>query len=497
MKKAKTIQICGTGSAVGKSVLVAGLCRIFLQEGFKVAPFKAQNMALNSAVTQDGLEIGRAQAMQAQACGLKPTVDMNPVLLKPTSNVDSQVIIYGKPIGNMSAFQYYNYKSKIFPQVKESLNRLRQEFDIVVIEGAGSPAEINLKKYDIVNMRIARLIKSPVLLVGDIDRGGIFAWLLGTLQLLSESEKKLVKGFIINKFRGNKALLKNGLRFLEKESGKKVVGVVPYYDDIKLPQEDSLFFDQPKKSRVKEDAIKIVVVRLPHISNFTDFDVFEQEEVDFEYSVDINDIKKADCIILPGSKNTCDDLEFLYEKGIVEVIKQKAEQGCVIVGICGGYQMLGNNIRDTFGVEGKKSVQGLGLLDMETQFNKEKNTYLVQAKDLTRNLLINGYEIHHGLTKINGSYLFLIIKRGDKKVHIKDGAVNYAGNVWGTYIHGLFDNHLFRHNFLNELRKKRGLPIKQVMGEFSQDKEYDKLADLLRENLEMEFIKEIIGVYNG
>lgn len=251
--KAKAIQICGTGSGVGKSVLVAGLCRMFLQDGFKVVPFKAQNMSLNSAVTPEGWEISRAQATQAAACGLEPSVNMNPVLLKPISNVGSQVIVCGRPVGNMSAVQYYRYKSKIFPEVKQSLDKLMRENDIVIIEGAGSPAEVNLKKHDIVNMKIAKLIKSPVFLVGDIDRGGVFAWLLGTIDLLPASEKKLVKGFIINKFRGDKQLLENGLRFLERKSGKKVLGVVPYYKDIKLPEEDSLFFDQVKQKK-KEGA---------------------------------------------------------------------------------------------------------------------------------------------------------------------------------------------------------------------------------------------------
>jgi len=313
MKTAKPLQICGTGSGVGKSIIVAGLCRIFSQMGFKVAPFKAQNMALNSAVTPDGLEIGRAQGVQAAACRIEPSCDMNPILLKPTSNVGSQVIVHGKPVGNMTATEYYKYKPKIFGKVKDSLYKLMNENDIVVIEGAGSPAEVNLKKHDIVNMKIARLIKSPVLLVGDIDRGGVFAWLLGTLDLLPEAEKRLLKGFIINKFRGDRRLLKSGLSFLEKTSDKKVVGVVPYYTNIKLPEEDSLFFEQAKqKKRVGNKKIKIVVVKLPHISNFTDFDVFEREEaVGLEYSIDLKVIEKADCVILPGTKNTYSDLQFV------------------------------------------------------------------------------------------------------------------------------------------------------------------------------------------
>ncbi len=520
-RKAKTIQIVGTGSGVGKSVIVAGLCRIFLQEGYKVAPFKAQNMSLNSAVTPDGLEIGRAQAMQAAACGLEPSVNMNPILLKPTSDVGSQVIVYGKPVGNMTAVQYYKHKSKIFGKVKQSLNRLMQGNDIVVIEGAGSPAEVNLKKHDIVNMKIARLIKSPVLLVGDIDRGGVFAWLLGTFDLLPVVERKLVKGFIINKFRGDKALLENGLRFLARRSGKKVVGVLPYYNDIQLPEEDSLFFDRVKSRRrffeadlivkskggVKKKilfkkpsinkigaGVKIVVVKLPHISNFTDFDILNRERgIVLEYSTDLKTIEKADCIILPGSKNTCADLQFLYDRGIAGLIKKKAGKGNLVVGICGGYQMLGRSIRDFSGVESKNSIEGLGLLDMNTVFDKKKSTFRVEAKDMNNNCLIKGYEIHHGRSKVNSPPLFLITKRGNRKVRIKDGAVNHKGNVWGTYIHGIFDNSYFRRNFLNKLREKKGLRVIKDTDEFSREKEYDKLADLLRDNLNMKLLKEIIN----
>ena len=496
MKMAKSLQICGTGSGVGKSIIVAGLCRIFSQQGFKVAPFKAQNMALNSAVTPDGLEIGRAQAMQAAACRIKPSCDMNPVLLKPISNVGSQVIVHGKPVGNMTAVEYYKYKSKIFGKVKRSLYKLMSENDIVVIEGAGSPAEVNLKKHDIVNMKIARLIKSPVLLVGDIERGGVFAWLLGTLELLPAAEKRLIKGFIINKFRGDMRLLKNGLIFLEKKSGKKVVGVVPYYDDIKLPEEDSLFFEQVKqKKRAGNKKAKIVVVKLPHISNFTDFDVFEREPaVDLEYSIDSKVIETADCVILPGTKNTCADLQFLYNKGIAHIVKKKARRNHMVIGICGGYQMLGRKIVDAAGIVNKNGIEGLGLLNINTSLKRRKVTFQVEAKDLTTGSLIRGYEIHHGQSRKAGTCpsLFLIEKRGTKEVCLEDGAVNKRGNVWGTYIHGVFDNFYFRKSFLNKLFARKGVEYKCAKDDFSQEREFDKLADVLKNNLDMKFLERML-----
>ena len=499
MIKAKAIQIVGTGSGVGKSVLVAGICRILVQEGYKVAPFKAQNMALNSAVTPDGLEIGRAQAMQAAACGVEPCVDMNPVLLKPTGDVGSQVIVHGRPVGNMSAVEYYKYKSQIWKKVKKSLYNLLAANDIVVIEGAGSPVEVNLKKHDIVNMRIANLLKCPVLLIGDIDCGGVFAWLLGTLSLMPDAEKKIVRGFIINKFRGDKRLLVNGLRFLERKSGKKVIGVVPYYRDIKLPEEDSLFFDTRKKDNIKKGRLNIVVVKLPRIANFTDFDILEKEPgVNICYTLEKKILSKADCIILPGSKSTLDDLEFINRGGIGEVIKRKAACGCGVAGICGGYQMLGKRIVDSSGVENKAVMGGLGLLDVESYFHQKKNTFQVIGRAFQGGFAVKGYEIHHGLTRrINGCEpMFLINKRGDRKAAIKDGAHNSKGNVWGTYIHGIFDNFYLRRDFLNRLRRKKGMMLDNSGNGFEQDKEYDKLADLLRRNLDMRSLYGIINEKN-
>lgn len=494
--KARVIQICGTGSGVGKSVIVAGLCRILRQDGFKVAPFKAQNMALNSAVTEEGLEIGRAQAMQAAACGIAPSVLMNPVLLKPTSDLGSQVIVRGRSIGNMSAVKYYAYKTQLFSVVKQSIKRLREEYDIVVIEGAGSPAEINLKKHDIVNMRIARLLKAPVLLVGDIDCGGVFAWLWGTLSLLTKGEQKLIQGLIINKFRGDLKLLKSGISFLEKKSKKDVLGVIPYYTDISLPQEDSLFFKQQQKVKKGKTTIQIAVIRLAHIANFTDFDLLgRQESVQLNYTVDPEVIKKADCIILPGTKNTLDDLAFIFRQGLAEVIQRKASAGTMVVGICGGFQMLGRFVKDTSAVESKRKRQeGLGLLNVGTQFRKNKKTFLVVAQEIKTKVSVAGYEIHHGQTTRNGNLkaVFLIKKRGTRAVNIEDGARNQSGNIWGSYIHGLFDNHEFRCQFLNKLRRRKGLRTSAITAEFTQDEEFDKLAGHLRAHLDIKRIKEII-----
>jgi adenosylcobyric acid synthase len=492
----KVIQICGTGSGVGKSAIVAGLCRLFVNDGYRVAPFKAQNMALNSAVTPKNLEIGRAQAMQAEACRIEPTADMNPVLLKPTGDTGCQVILRGKPFRNMSVREYTDFKPQVFKMVRESLDKLMSSYDVVVIEGAGSPVEINLKRHDIVNMKIATAVKSPVLLVGDIDRGGVFAWLLGTMGLLTKSEQKLVKGFIINKFRGDKTLLDSGLDFLEKKTGKKVVGVVPYFRDIRLPEEDSQFLGV-KKECPQEGGITIAVIQLPRISNFTDFDVFEHEPgVSLKYTIEPAVLEKADCIIIPGTKNTCADLEFLHEKGLAKVIRSSAKKGIPVVGICGGYQMLGKKIIDRSRIESSAGmVSGLALLDAETIFEKEKKTFQVEGIDLHTGYPVRGYEIHHGTTTIkNGEPVFLIEKRGDRKLRIKDGMRSHDGRIWGTYIHGIFDNFQFRKWFLNTVRAAKGLEtITPEIETHSPDEEYDKLARLLRANLDIMYLYKILN----
>ncbi|MFH1505223.1 MAG: cobyric acid synthase [Candidatus Omnitrophota bacterium] len=353
--RAKTIMIQGTGSGVGKSVLTAALCRIFYQDGYKAAPFKAQNMALNSFVTLDGGEIGRAQAMQAQACCIEPMVDMNPILLKPSSDKKAQVIVRGKPLNDMSAKDYDNYKQHLKSIVLDSFNRLSKEYEIIVIEGAGSPAEINLKERDIVNMFIAKETKSPVILVGDIDKGGVFAWLWGTLGLLSSEEKKRVKALLINKFRGDIDILKPGLDFLEQKSKRKILGVIPYFRNIQLDEEDSLYFD---KFKYRGTGVKVRILYLPHISNFTDFDALGREQsIDLKY-IDTNKgeliDEDTDVLIIPGSKSVIEDFIYLKQAGYTKNIKELAKKKVNIIGICGGYQMLGKEIYDPCGSESSR-----------------------------------------------------------------------------------------------------------------------------------------------
>lgn len=498
MKKA-SIQICGTGSGVGKSVLTAGLCRIFLQDGFKVAPFKAQNMSLNSFVTIEGGEIGRAQAMQAAACHLKPSVDMNPVLLKPTSNIGSQVIVCGKPVGNMSALEYDACKNRIRTQVLKSFHRLKKRFNVIVIEGAGSPAEVNLKARDIVNMKMAEAADAPVILVGDIDKGGVFAWLVGTLELLSQKERRRVKGFIINKFRGDKRLLKPGIDYLEKKTGLKVLGVVPYFTDIKIPEEDSaaLQSEQGSSGVHSENLIQIAVIKLPHLSNFTDFDALKNEpDVSLYYRDTPRALRHADVIIIPGTKNTIGDLGWLKETGfaahILSVLKTRPH--CMLIGVCGGFQMLGREICDEQGIEscGKKGA-ALGLLPMVTHFEKEKILAQVRAKEMESGLEVTGYEIHHGRTQAPRTRgAFRIFSRQGKKAKESDGYRSKDGRVWGTYIHGIFDNPAFRRSFLNRVRARKGWPAITGVPTRDLDAELDKLAELLRNHLNMESLYRVL-----
>jgi len=360
---AKVIMIQGTGSSVGKSIMVTALCRIFYQDGFRVAPFKAQNMALNSFVTKDGGEMGRAQVVQAEACGVEPTVDMNPILIKPTSEVGAQVIVRGKPIGNMQAQEYRNYKSKLVLVVKESFLKLAHHYELIVIEGAGSPAEINLKGDDIVNMKMAQLADCPVLLVADIDKGGALAWVVGTLELLTEEERDKIKGIIINKFRGDKEILQPGLDYLERKTKKPVLGVIPYFRDIWIEEEDAVnseknkYYTQPTPSK-----INIEVLYLPHISNFTDFDPLEREEdISLRYIKMGERLGEPDLLIIPGSKNTIDDLYYLKKSGYQEEILNRLKQGTVIIGICGGYQMLSRQLYDPEHTESSKEKIGGSL----------------------------------------------------------------------------------------------------------------------------------------
>ena len=493
------IMIQGTASSVGKSILVTALCRIFKQDGYSVCPYKSQNMSLNSYITLDGKEMGRAQVLQAYAAGLEPEVYMNPILLKPTTDKNCQIIFNGEVYGYSNAKEYHNLKVKFKDDLKSAFEKLENQFDIIVMEGAGSPAEINLRDNDIVNMGMAELIDAPVLLVGDIDKGGVFASLLGTIMLLSDSEKDRVKGTIINKFRGDISLLKPGVDSLEELTHRDCLGVVPYFK-LDLEDEDGAV-DLNKNIT---DKIDIAIIRLPHISNFTDFDALSIEpDVSVRYVETVTEFKTPDLVIIPGTKNTLGDLEYLKKSGLYNKIREYEVNG-KIIGICGGYQMLGKVLEDPYGVETKlESMEGLDILPIKTVFEEKKITTRVNgiiAKDLINNdtpLSIYGYEIHMGKTTLldEGKSLININKSNNEEANHLDGVVNNKGNVMGTYIHGIFDGVEFRQHIINELRRDKGIEEKVSMPyEHLREKELDKLADLVRASIDMNKIYKIMGL---
>lgn len=495
--KARTLMVQGTGSHVGKSLLVAALCRIFAQDGYRVAPFKSQNMALNSFVTREGGEIGRAQAVQAQACGIEPTVDMNPILLKPTTDVGAQVVLHGRPVGHMTVEEYVAFKPRALEAAMESLERLVSCYDIVVLEGAGSPAEVNLKAHDIVNMRMAEAAGAPVILVGDIDRGGVFAWLVGTLDLLEERERKRVRGVVINKFRGRRSLLEPGLEMLKERTGVPVLGVVPYLKDLRVAQEDSLGVPEGNSSHPPKDLL-IRVIRLPHLSNFTDFDPLASEvDVDLSYAHSPEEIDRPDLLILPGTKNTLADLVFLWEKGFAPAIHRCLQGGGMLVGICGGFQMLGQKVLDPLGVESPlREAEGLGLLKTTTTFFPEKVTTQVRAIHTETGFEVRGYEIHMGRTEEGRETLpvFRFLERAGETADGPEGLSNREGNVWGTYIHGVFDEGPFRRAFLDGLRRRKGLcPLEKGPTLWDPQGEYDRLAACVRQSLDMAAVYGLLG----
>lgn len=480
-------------------MITTALCRIFYQDGFKVAPFKAQNMSLNSSATPDGREIGRAQAVQAEACGIAPTSDMNPILLKPMGDSGCQVVLHGRPYMNLSAKRYY--KETLWKAVRESFERLRERCDVIVMEGAGSPAEVNLREDDIVNMRMAKYAEAPVLLIGDIDRGGVFAWIVGTLELLQEDERELVKGLLINKFRGDMSLLKPGLEFLERKTGKRVLGVVPYIRDLKVQEEDSVVLDGFKASRRKAE-VEIAVLRLPRISNFTDFDpLLSERDISLRYVTSPDELECADIIVIPGTKNTIYDLLFLKERGLSEKILEKRKDGAMVIGICGGFQMLGKEIRDLYGVESeRRAEEGLGLLDVVTTFTREKATYRAKARVLrgtpylNEGELLEGYEIHMGETEAR-TYLFELSRESGGKAY--DGVSSEDGLVFGTYLHGIFDNVTFRRRLLNFVRRRKGLPELppcDLNPELERQREYDRVAEVVRNSVDVDFIYRLLGI---
>lgn len=488
---AKAIMVQGTMSNCGKSFFTAALCRIFHQDGYRVAPFKSQNMALNSFITKEGFEMGRAQVMQAEAAGVEPSVLMNPILLKPTTDVGSQVIVNGKVYGNMKATDYFRNKKTLVPKVMEAYRKLDATNDIIVIEGAGSPAELNLKQDDIVNMGMAKLAGAPVLLVGDIDRGGVFAQLIGTVQLLDPEEQQMVKGLVVNKFRGDKSLFDDGVKILEEKSGKRVAGVLPYIH-VDIDDEDSL---SDKLGMTNCGEVDIAVIRLPRISNFTDFDAFSQYEgVEVRYVRSAAELGTPDMILIPGTKSTISDMKWLRESGMETAIKKAAHQGCIIFGICGGYQMLGKGISDPDGAEGGGNIRGLELLDMETVFSGEK--WQAQTKGSFSRVSgilsglsgveYEGYEIHMGQTATREG-TFTVSEEG-----MVNGCQN--GHVYGSYVHGIFDKREVSECVIRTLFERKGL---EYTGEAFdrhafKERQYDLLAEAVRCNIDMEYIYKVL-----
>ena len=499
---AKAIMIQGTMSNAGKSLLAAGLCRIFRQDGYSVAPFKSQNMALNSFITEEGLEMGRAQVMQAEAAGIRPSVKMNPILLKPTNDVGSQVIVNGEVLGTMSARDYFKYKKKLVPDIMKAYQELSDEYDIIVIEGAGSPAEINLKNDDIVNMGMAKMAKAPVLLVGDIDRGGVFAQLIGTVDLLEPSERDMVKGLIINKFRGDKTILDPGVKMLEERSHIPVVGVAPYMN-IQVEDEDSLTerFDRKQPAGL----IDIAVIRVPRISNFTDFNPFESVEgVSLRYVQHVSELKNPDMIILPGTKNTMEDLLWMRENGLEAAVLKAAAAGCIVFGICGGYQMLGDTLSDPYHVEAGGKIRGMGLLPMDTVFASQKTRTRVTGQFLPMTgifaalsgVSLEGYEIHMGESVRKEGILpatKLMVAGNQPEEKKTEGA--FHENVCGTYVHGVFDKEEVVETLIRILGERKGIDVSSMTGiDFATFKEtqYNILAAELRKHLDMKKIYSIL-----
>ena len=492
MSKATCIMVQGTMSGAGKSLLCAALCRIFAQDGWRVAPFKSQNMALNSFVTRDGLEMGRAQVVQAQAAGVQPDVRMNPILLKPSSDIGSQVIVNGEVRGQMPAAEYFRRKKQLIPDILAAYNSLAEDFDIIVIEGAGSPAEINLKADDIVNMGLAKLVDAPVLLVGDIDRGGVFAQLFGTVELLEPDERARIKGLIINKFRGDVGILRPGLAMLEEKTHLPVFGVVPYLK-ADIEDEDSLSDRLQVKNAVKP--LDAAIVRLPHISNFTDFMPLEQHPLlGVRYVQTTRELGAPDCVILPGTKNTVDDLLWLRQCGLEAAISKLAQRGTPVLGVCGGYQMLGQTLDDPTGSESGRpqTLRGLGLLPTRTVFSEQKRRAQVKATVAAAPFAgaeLEGYEIHTGVTEAEG----------EPFAHYPDGGREgcVQGNVFGTYLHGLFDTGTLTEALAGWLCRRKGIDPSDAalipMEEYRRQ-QFDILADGVRGALDMDAVYAAMGM---
>ncbi|WP_085507049.1 cobyric acid synthase [Thalassobacillus devorans] len=494
-KKAVPVMIQGTHSDAGKSILVTALCRIFTEDGYRTAPFKSQNMALNSYITVDGKEIGRAQGVQAEAAGIPATTDMNPVLIKPNRDNDAQIVVHGKPVSNMKASayrsEYYETAKEI---IAEAYLRLADSYDRIVIEGAGSPAEVNLNDRELVNMSVAKLADAPVILVGDIDKGGVFASLVGTLQLLQQADRDRIIGVVINKFRGDKTLLDPGLAWFEEYTGKPVLGVVPHIHDLRIEAEDSLSLSRYTRNENTDKPIDIAIIEYPKISNFTDIDPFlVEEDCHVRFVKEAAELKQPDIIIMPGSKNTIEDLVYVKEKRLDQAIITAHQHGSVVVGICGGYQMIGSNVRDPYQMETSlEEVQGLELLPVETTIARHKKTVRSSGSvDWNgRTIAVEGYEIHMGTTLAGEGVEPFITMYGQT-----DGG--RKGNVTGTYFHGIFHNDIFRKEFLNTLRVNKGLDPIQPSTSFQsfQEQEFDRLAAHIRKAIDMPKLYEQITTF--
>ena len=507
--KFRNLMIQGTASDVGKSVITAGICRILYENGEKVAPFKSQNMSLNSFITKDGKEMGRAQVVQAEAACIEPRAEMNPILMKPTGDKNAQIIFNGEVYGDLSAIDYDTKKVYFKTKIKEIYETLDKDFDSIILEGAGSPAEINLRERDLVNMGMAELVDAPVILVGDIDKGGVFASLYGTIALLPKEEQKRIKGVIINKFRGDIKLLEDGLKMLEDLINIPVLGVVPYLR-LEIDEEDAVSDRLKVVRETKEDEISVKIIRMPYMSNFTDFNVlFSLDGINASYAKDKNDLSDADIIIIPGSKSTVKDLMYLKDNGYEEILKVQKEKGSYIFGICGGFQMLGTEIRDTGKIEGDiESIKGLGLLDIVTEFEDKKvmtqvKCSITEDESLLSGLedfTVEGYEIHMGRTIFVGANAkeFLRIKSSLGKSDMRvEGYSSVDSKVYGTYVHGIFDTLGFTKKIASNIRNSKGISYKEKETKFKtykdvKEAEYTKLAAILRDSLDLEKIYDIL-----
>lgn len=500
---ANLLMIQSTASNDGKSILTTALCRILYQDGYTVAPFKAWNMALNSYVTPEGGEVGRAQVVQAIACGVEVQVEMQPFLIKPKGDGTCQIMVRGRPLGDVAPGQeregYIPWARGI---ISSSMEDLLKDYEVLVIEGAGSPAEINLRDRDLANMVVALMKKTPVLLVADLSQDGVLSSMIGTLELLPQEERELVKGFILNKGERDLSSYSKGIDILQEKTKRPVLGVIPYIEDMFIPDEDSMSL---KNKRRERGLIRIGVLRLPYISNFTDFQALEEEAgVEVFYLEGGHDLKEWDALILPGTKNTTHDLFYLYKSGLAQAIKERAREGCMIIGICGGYQMLGERLLDPHQTEGRiKEIEGLGLLDLETTFTEEKITHRVTAEPKSKKGLfkeletpLTGYEIHMGRTCLGplAEPLFLLTSRSKKRIDREDGAIHKGGTIWGTYIHGLMDNQNLRHTLINYLARRKGLSpfIKESFVEDSLEERIDRLAMVVREHLDLQLFYRIL-----